>query len=404
MEKWRTRGYVPDSDEDEDSTNSTATRSISQLRSPNDLPQFDEAKVPLQHHDEPKVRAAENSQPDLRVQETVQEGKGSQHECPNGLRQRSPTMGAPDVPQEAQDRIQMDYERDGSIRNDASSNILQEVNELQQDHYPPMQTALNTEVLLKENSTLVQSSSQSSQPGPGLDLVPSSPLTPPPLDTPDLLLSGTSRASSLHNGRTTNNWSTSELQDQPHQQRLGELSSPSNRPPRALRQRRPIQLHPYALEGEKYRQTLQARGVKPVRITQTGPQVSLGSPNESQEQDFSSDNRTQESLEDAVESLKSSSPLALAATSTHHPQANDDMDIDAGELPDIDALFRGVPMDGGAHTRKRRKPISLHHRPFQIAQCLRTSRDVAAMDFEFQGPILSSLYPLLRPLQNQEMV
>lgn len=38
---------------------------------------------------------------------------------------------------------------------------------------------------------------------------------------------------------------------------------------RSFRQRNPIQLHPYMLEQEKYRQTLKDRGVKPMRITQT---------------------------------------------------------------------------------------------------------------------------------------
>ena len=35
---------------------------------------------------------------------------------------------------------------------------------------------------------------------------------------------------------------------------------------RSLRKRNPIQLHPYLLEGERYRQSLKARGLKPLRI------------------------------------------------------------------------------------------------------------------------------------------
>jgi hypothetical protein len=35
---------------------------------------------------------------------------------------------------------------------------------------------------------------------------------------------------------------------------------------RSLRQRNPIQLHPYVVEQEKYRQTLKARGIAPMRI------------------------------------------------------------------------------------------------------------------------------------------
>ncbi|KAI9884770.1 MAG: hypothetical protein M1823_003445 [Watsoniomyces obsoletus] len=43
-------------------------------------------------------------------------------------------------------------------------------------------------------------------------------------------------------------------------------SNDLGRPVRSLRKRNPIQLHPYLLEGERYRQILKARGVKPVKI------------------------------------------------------------------------------------------------------------------------------------------
>ncbi|KAL9611279.1 MAG: hypothetical protein Q9167_004076 [Letrouitia subvulpina] len=367
MEKWRSRGYVPDSDDEEESISSIIAQGIDQLHPLNDLHQSNVAGDPFQHHDKPNVGATENPQPDLRVQETNQRGKGSQDECLKGLRQKSPTKGTPDAPLEAHGRTRRDYEQDGSTRNDVSSSVLQEADELQQDYYPRIQATLNTVVIPIESSGLPLPSYDPSQSGPTSDSLPSSPLTPPPLDMPDFLLSVASRASSLHNRGTTNNWSTSELQDQPQQQHSVGLSSPLNRLPRTLRQRHPIQLHPYALEGEQYRQTLQARGVKPIRITQTGPQHSLGGQDESQEQDFSLDNGTQGSLRDVVESLPSSPPLALANTSTHHSQANDDMDVDAGDLPDIDAIFRGVPMDGGVHTRKRRKVIYKSKRKDEIS-------------------------------------
>ncbi|KAI4209028.1 MAG: hypothetical protein LQ351_008001 [Letrouitia transgressa] len=357
MEKWRIQGYVPDSDEEEDSINSTVLQSIKQPHPPNDLSQFDEAGIPSQRQDKPKVQATNNLQLDLRTQETNQGGKGLQDEFPDGSRQKSSTKGASDGPQEAQNRMRKNHEHEGSLPDNTSSTILQEVDELQQDQHPLLQATFNTVVIPIESSTLPQTSYQSSQSGLNSGSVLSSPLTPPPLDIPGLLSSVTSRASSPHNGETSITWSISELQDQPQQQRLGELSSPKNRPTRTLRERRPIQLHPYALEGEKYRQTLQARGVKPIRITQTEAQHSLGGRDETQEKDFIPDSRTQEILGDAVESLPSSPPLALAATSTHHPQVNDDMEKDTGELPDIDALFRGVPMDGEIHTRKRRKII-----------------------------------------------
>jgi hypothetical protein len=55
---------------------------------------------------------------------------------------------------------------------------------------------------------------------------------------------------------------------------------------REFRQRKPIQLHPYALEGEIYRREVQSRGLKPVRRPRS-PERRIGHPDaETQEKDF----------------------------------------------------------------------------------------------------------------------
>ncbi|EUC38975.1 hypothetical protein COCCADRAFT_81580 [Bipolaris zeicola 26-R-13] len=60
---------------------------------------------------------------------------------------------------------------------------------------------------------------------------------------------------------------------------------------RDFRQRKPIQLHPYALEGEMYRREVQSRGLQPVRRERSrSPQGHRKQQNdESQEQDFNPD-------------------------------------------------------------------------------------------------------------------
>ncbi|KAI4645233.1 hypothetical protein J4E93_006033 [Alternaria ventricosa] len=60
---------------------------------------------------------------------------------------------------------------------------------------------------------------------------------------------------------------------------------------REFRQRKPIQMHPYALEGEMYRREVQSRGLKPVRRERSrSPQGHRRQPNdESQEQEFNPD-------------------------------------------------------------------------------------------------------------------
>ncbi|KAK1143496.1 hypothetical protein N8T08_006302 [Aspergillus melleus] len=62
---------------------------------------------------------------------------------------------------------------------------------------------------------------------------------------------------------------------------LEELTQPARR---SLRQRNPIQLHPYLLEDAKYQSLMKARGVKPLRIAQY--QEALRAARESQGQEF----------------------------------------------------------------------------------------------------------------------
>ncbi|KAI9044075.1 uncharacterized protein KD926_001898 [Aspergillus affinis] len=62
---------------------------------------------------------------------------------------------------------------------------------------------------------------------------------------------------------------------------MQELAQPSRR---SLRQRNPIQMHPYLLEDAKYQSLMKARGVKPLRIAQY--QEALRAAKESQGQEF----------------------------------------------------------------------------------------------------------------------
>lgn len=59
-------------------------------------------------------------------------------------------------------------------------------------------------------------------------------------------------------------------------------------PVRSFRERKPIQVNPYLIEGERYRQTLKSRGVRPLRIHEVEVQVG-GAPtegNDSQEAEY----------------------------------------------------------------------------------------------------------------------
>ena len=67
---------------------------------------------------------------------------------------------------------------------------------------------------------------------------------------------------------------------------------------RALRSRRPIQLHPYVVEGERYRKTLKDRGLRPVRLTQAQDEGARAFEHEddSQDWDYEGDDESQAML------------------------------------------------------------------------------------------------------------
>ncbi|KAL4760180.1 uncharacterized protein BDW70DRAFT_169029 [Aspergillus foveolatus] len=67
---------------------------------------------------------------------------------------------------------------------------------------------------------------------------------------------------------------------------LQQLDQPERR---SLRQRNPIQLHPYLLEDAKYKSLMKARGLKPVRLPQQSLQPARAADDESQGQDFGDD-------------------------------------------------------------------------------------------------------------------
>ena len=126
-------------------------------------------------------------------------------------------------------------------------------------------------------------------------------------------------------------------------------TDPQSRLSRNLRQRNPIQLHPYAIESEKYRQILHARGLKALRFARQDSQVLAE--DDTQDEEFT-----------AIPSSRS--PSLVAQRAIHSlPSSQPDNDLYAeDEFPDVDALLRQsnhYALHG--HKRRRiRKPPSMH--------------------------------------------
>ena len=111
---------------------------------------------------------------------------------------------------------------------------------------------------------------------------------------------------------------------------------------RNLRHRNPIQLHPYAIESEKYRQVLHARGLKALRFAQAESQGQLE--DDSQNQEFGTSQVS-----------RSSTPEIQGFIPSSPPPLGDDLQPAEDEFPDMDALLRRQPDHYIVHGYKRRK-------------------------------------------------
>lgn len=157
---------------------------------------------------------------------------------------------------------------------------VEEIDELQLDHYEQEPRQIEEKVLSSSEGPSLQPVNEfTSTNTASLRLFSSSPLTEPPssagsiLETPraekptlDIhnISIGPDSVGSLdpqHHPVTTDKGLHSESDSDSRRY-------PRDRPYRNLRRRNPIQLHPYAIEDEKYRQVLKARGIKPLRITE----------------------------------------------------------------------------------------------------------------------------------------
>jgi hypothetical protein len=126
------------------------------------------------------------------------------------------------------------------------------------------------------------------------------------------------------------------------------MQEPANPYRRSLRERAPIQLHPYAMEQEKYRRTLKARGMTPMRLAQTlddGQRRKQVAFSDSPSQDLESQNAEEETEESQqmdwsweVEPLRPGQNIKSMIPRSESSDGSTSNDDD--EFPDIDQLLR----------------------------------------------------------------
>ncbi|KAF2141298.1 uncharacterized protein K452DRAFT_197969, partial [Aplosporella prunicola CBS 121167] len=127
---------------------------------------------------------------------------------------------------------------------------------------------------------------------------------------------------------------------------------------RELRKRNPLQLHPYLLENEKYRQMLKARGVRPVHLERTQPRHHTETQNvDSQDRDFLA-NTQSSSVRHSSQPILSSppaaeiAPISLDDLSRPFDSGNDPFNIGSDDdLPELSVLIQNAGQQG----HKKRK-------------------------------------------------
>lgn len=262
MESWRDRGFVPDSDEEEELDSQESKKALSERKSDEnvtggsqDVEQGNrEGNPPSEGDDQPPPQSMELASED-ELNELVQQkaGDGQQPFLSSSASKRS--QQNPRLSPELNDdgtplskRSQPPNIRLSDTFDDPSSSEdeLQLVHEPSRRPTPPAAQIQESEQhdLMSDDDSL-------------------SSLSPP--STEEFV-----RSSGAEKVDTENN-------EQPQKNRLEELVPPLEIPEeimremsqptrRSLRQRNPIQLHPYLLEDARYQSLLRASGLKPVRI------------------------------------------------------------------------------------------------------------------------------------------
>ncbi|KAL8971683.1 MAG: hypothetical protein Q9183_000938 [Haloplaca sp. 2 TL-2023] len=353
MATWRSRGYVADSDEEEESQGSKGeSPKINRFSRPplQSLGNFDEDHDP---HDGPATE--------------VGSGAGHSHSQNHAivLIEHSKKTGLPRNVEEGPTAAIWDIPSDSQ----STDELQQERNEPLSHNHSQKDAADQAESQLLRSCFSKPDQSTSSSP---LSLPPGSPAVPSVHG--DRISSGTLDTGLLaeevglqHNDATT------EAQLVSFDIQHDEQPTVSTR---SLRHRNPIQLHPYAIESERYRQNLKKRGLKPLRIARGDSQPAGWRPDDSQADDYHVNNDSQD-----VDSRRmSASSLSMdSANESSLPRLPHDLEranLDFDDLPDVEALLRHMPTHTVSTGRKRRK--LMHSREKQYRRNIHTPTPTAS--------------------------
>ena len=372
MAQWRARGYVADSDEEEDDSLSSAIVDAIPFAAPHDLvdqhdnlPGAPNTPNALSRY----TSRSQEAQSENGIARTIVEvSKSLYTEVGRGRDNTGTHPGAVENREDDDHKPASNTGDEQPLKNYRRLSYDEhDIDELQQDHYT---APLATSTGAKPDTGLI--------PTAGVDeAAPTWPHTPTasltsPLSSPESCSSPLLPAGRETQETRLRNASQKPTESYPEKlslnqevnvviQALGQVESQRNcERGRNLRHRNPIQLHPYAIESEKYRQVLKARGVKPLRIAQTQNYTQ----NESQA-DTMDDTQVAEGLAGDVSKKgkhrpRTTDPLSSSScTPSASPKYPEDQpsnkSMEDEEFPDLDTLLRSHAKGVATNGFKRRK-------------------------------------------------
>lgn len=373
MAGWRLRGYVQDSDDEEDSQNSTlADPSVSKgALNVDDTGAFESGEHNVEPHGRQEKRGG------LQVG-SIQDGDSG-----TNIEDEWSSTAALSAQCKRKDAPLSAVGHDVPNTENVFVDSIEDIDELQRDHYGATPVAHAEKELpcvahnLEAECGLSQVPSDESS---VLSSIPSSPIPKecnvdygmpfkPRTQKSTLGFQGDDLQSSV-DGHPNAMVSSPHVQDTEASEPLFANQAPrSGRRARNLRHRNPIQLHPYALESEQYRQTLKARGVKPLRIAQMEADAARAREQDIQNVDFYGEDE-QFVDSDTGQPSPYSSPIHTQIPSNAPPQDHGNVYVFGdNDLPDMDTLLSHTKLNYvgiGLKRRKTTKPTSTAFRMPQV--------------------------------------
>ncbi|KAL8736410.1 MAG: hypothetical protein Q9166_000202 [cf. Caloplaca sp. 2 TL-2023] len=323
MAGWKSRGYVPDSDEEDESSNKSESQS--------------------QGH------------------QNVSSQEGIDHAIEDA---RTPEQQPSRQPQNGSGEGGANITHDISAKKELPKLTLdllsssQETDELQEGHYRTSQTRSSQVAVVRDAPV--------SQVGPETPSINHSPPSSP-LTLPTLTPTNRSTPISSQSRAEDNNDTTVESQDQrsrgdssasERQQQTFDIPDEHDATrTRILRHRNPIQLHPYAIEHEKYCQVLQQRGVKPLRIAAGESQSAKAPLGDSQAGEFTTNADSQVLPPTGSPSSDTASLNSQGNLASHPRPMFENFNIEGGDLPDVDAILQCMPPPQVAFNGHKRRRV-----------------------------------------------